>query len=263
MIDHLASRFFCGADPDILAGQLGREAAVELAADLTSTRHPRALCSFLFGSAVESRFGRYSDLDMIVVEADTDFIGTSRVLHGGCPVELHQFSRRAILHALQCGRASGSFNIAFGLAESVLVMDATGLGAELAELARMIARGGPPPIDQTSARNLYRSALLWISELDMNNDPDERFAIVAALQPVMMNLHLRSNRQWVKGHKWAVRDAPAFAGRLTRALGLAHWTGATHDLAVLLAALADKLGTQAWVGTDVEFPAAASLPRDH
>lgn len=262
-LDELTSSYFAGADPEILAGALTRETAVAIGRELTAKRHPHALCSFIFGSAAEGRFRRHSDLDMIVVEANCDFVGTSRLVHGGCPVELHQFSRRAILHALQCGRMSGSYNVAFGLADSLIVVDASGLGAELKELARMVLRNGPPPIDRRSVRNLYRSALLWISELSANRNSNERFAVIAALYPVVMNLHLRANGCWTKGHKWAVRDAPHFSRRLTEALAVAHQTGSTDGLVELLAELGQVLEPQAWVGTDVEFQAAASLPGDH
>ena len=259
----MASRFFEGCDPDILAGRLSGEEALAIAADLVAIRHPDALCSFLFGSGAEGRFGRYSDLDMIVVETDCDFVGTSRLVHRGCPVELHQFARSEVLHALRSGRESGSHNIAFGLAESVVVTDATGLGEELRELARMIVGGRPAPIGGILARDLYRAALLSILELSSNPDPDERFAVVASLHPVMMNLHLRVAGQWVKGHKWAVRDAPEFAGRLTKALQLAHRTSSTEGLAGLLTDIVRDWEAQAWGGTDVEFQASGSPPRPH
>jgi hypothetical protein len=262
-IGDMASRFFDGCDPDILAGRLSGEEALAIAADLVAVRHPQALCSFLFGSAAEGRFGRYSDLDMVVIETDCDFVGTSRLVHMGCPVELHRFSRRAMLHALQSGRESGSYNVAFGLAESLVVTDSTGLGAELKELARMIVRGPPAPIRRSFARDLYRTALLSILELSANSDPDERFAMVAALYPVMMNLHLRTEGEWVKGHKWAVRVAPKFAARLTSALRLAVRIGSTDGLAALLADTVRDWETHAWAGTDVEFQAAVTPPRDH
>lgn len=259
----MASQFFEGCDPDILAGRLSGEEALAIAADLVAVRHPQALCSFLFGSAAEGRFGPHSDLDIIVVETDCDFVGTSRLVHLGCPVELHQFSRSAVLHALKSGRENGSHNVSFGLAESVVVTDSTGLGTELKELARMVVRGRPAPIGQGFARDLYRTALLSILELSANSDPDERFAMVAALHPVMMSLHLRTEGEWVKGHKWAVRDSPDFAGRLTKALRLAVRTGSTDDLAALLADTARDWQAQAWAGTDVEFQAAAPPPSDH
>ncbi|MEO7178618.1 MAG: nucleotidyltransferase domain-containing protein [Allosphingosinicella sp.] len=259
----MASRFFEGCDPDILAGRLSGEDAQAIAADLVAIRHPQALCSFLFGSAAEGRFGRYSDLDMIVVETDSSFVGTSRLVHLGCPVELHRFSRSAVLHALRSGRESGSHNVAFGLAESLMVTDSTGLGTELKELARMIVRGRPAPIGRSFARDLYRTALLSILELSANSNPDERFGVIAALHPAMMNLHLRTEGKWVKGHKWAVRDAPEFAARLTKALRLAHRTGSTDGLAALLAETVREWEAQAWTGTDVEFQAAAPPARDH
>ncbi|HEX8466798.1 MAG TPA: nucleotidyltransferase domain-containing protein [Allosphingosinicella sp.] len=263
-LGEMASRFFESCDSDILAGRLTGEEALAIAGDLVAIRHPQALCSFLFGSAAEGRFGRHSDLDMIVVETDCDFVGTSRLVHRGCPVELHQFSRSAVLHALRSGRESGSHNVAFGLAESVVVTGATGLGAELKELARMIVLGRPAPIGRSLARDLYRTALLSILELSANSNPDERFAMVVALHPVLMNLHLRTEGEWVKGHKWAVRDTPEFAARLTKALRLAVRTGATEGLAALLLDTARDWKAQAWAGTDIEFQAAAPPPpRDH
>lgn len=262
-LDDMAFRFFEGCDPDILVGGLTGEEALAIAADLVEIRHPQAVCSYLFGSAAEGRFRQHSDLDMIVVETDCDFVGTHRLVHMGCPVELHRFSRRAVLHALQSGRESGSHNVAFGLAESLVVTDSTGLGAELKELARMIVRSRPAPIGRSFARDLYRTALLSILELSANSDPDERFAMVAALHPVMMNLHLRTEGKWAKGHKWAVRDAPAFAARLTKALRLAHRTGSTEGLATLLADTVQGWQAQAWAGTDVEFQAAVPPSRDH
>ena len=244
----LSAALFQGCRPEVVSGDLGRSEAMAVGQHFVKSMYPDAICAFMFGSAVREAFSACSDLDLIIIELETAHVGARRHVFDGCPIEAHLFSRQTFLEALRSAASSGRINVTFALLNCAVLVDTSGLGAELCQLVKQVERAGPPPMTRDVAALAYCTVATSIFELATNSMPDERFATMVTLQTIMMNFHFAGRRQWANARKWAVRDAPEFARRLNRALGDAHLTGDVSPLAAILDELAAPWPGLRWDG---------------
>jgi len=244
----LSSALFEGCRPEVVNGDLSKSEAMLVARRFVEVLHPNAICAFLFGSAIRDAFSAYSDLDLIIIEREPLHLGARRHAFDGCPIEAHLFSRQTFLEALRTAAASGRINIAFALLNCEILLDVSGLGAELCLLVTQVERAGPPTMTREVANLAYCTVATSLFELAANPSQDERFATMITLQTIMMNFFFAGRRQWANARKWAIRDAPDFARALNRALSEAHLTGDVDLLVGILEELAAPWPGLRWDG---------------
>jgi len=204
--------------PEVRSGELTATAALEVARQFIESRHPQAICSFVFGSVVAGDYQAFSDIDLIVIEPAIQNGETRRLMFQGVPVEVHVLDQLSFSHALQSAATTGISSVVFAAADAPLVTGTEDQARWYRSSAAAVQRRGPPPPPDYVKEAARRNITVRITDLLKNREFGERSVLVDALSELLYLAHFARRGLWRKTGKWGPRRVPEFALELAECL---------------------------------------------
>ncbi|MBB6628293.1 nucleotidyltransferase domain-containing protein [Nocardioides sp. KIGAM211] len=221
---------------------------------LVAEQFPEARAAWLGGSVVLGGATPTSDLDVTVVLGEA-VVHRESLTYSGWPVELFVHTEDSVRHFVAKDLARRRPTMARLVGEGVVLVDADGLGASLAQECRAVLAAGPAATTP-AALDLQRYALTdLLDDLAGGADPAVLGATAVATWQAVAELRLATGGRWSGSGKWLARElaaydldaGTAYAVRLHEAL-VAAVSGATAGLVALADEVLAPVGGRLWSG---------------
>lgn len=203
-----------GCRRDVVTGDVTPRAAMAVARRFVTARFEGHLASFVFGSAAQTATRPYSDIDLVVVEAEREYCETIRTMFEGVPVEVHVLDRVGFLRGLALAGRTGIPNVALEVAEAALLTGVTEATSWFQERARDTRRQGPPAATPDVKEMLARTLTVRLTGLLQAPAAPERTALAESCATLLYLTHFIRQGMWRYSGKWAPRKAPDLAAEL-------------------------------------------------
>jgi hypothetical protein len=179
---------------------------------------PAARCVILAGSAETALATATSDLDIVIInEAGSPVLRRTDV-HAGrvieafvhTPTSVHEFLQREVPR-----RRSPLLHMC---AQGRILVDPAGFGAALQMECRRRLADGPPPLSDAEDEDRRYAITDLLDDLAGCRDPAELVFIATRLLPLLAELVLLQDRQWISSGKWLLRRLSAWSPELAAVL---------------------------------------------
>ncbi|WP_432078211.1 nucleotidyltransferase domain-containing protein [Streptomyces sp. YPW6] len=223
----------------------------EVARALVLERHPDARAAFLGGSVLTSRRTARSDLDIVVLLGGPPAPYRESLRYRDWPVELFVHTEDSWHGFVTPEIARRNSALLWMCADGVLLLDADGTGARLAETAGRLAAAGPPPVTDTEREDARYALTDLLDDFAVVTDAGERLFVVTELVRRTGELALLTHGTWFGGGKWLARRLEAVAPGLPARLGEAAQAAlgeAPEGLTSLVTEVLDAAGGPVWEG---------------
>lgn len=224
---------------------------LDLARALVLERHPDARAAFLGGSVLTSRRTARSDLDVVVLLDGPPAPYRQSLRYGNWPVELFVHTEDSWHSFVTPEIVQRNSPLLWMCADGVLLLDADGTGARIADTAKRLAAAGPPPVTDTALEDARYALTDLLDDFAACTDAGERLFVVAELVRRTGELALLTHGAWLGGGKWLARRLEPVAPDLAACLdetAQAALRGAPEGLTSLVTEVLDTAGGPVWEG---------------
>ena len=180
--------------------------AVTAARAVVTERFPDARAAWLAGSVVSGTATPTSDLDITVLLAGPPAPFRESLEYDGWPVELFVHSRESVGRWIKKDLERRRPTLARLISSGVVLLDADGTGAALAEECAAILDAGPGPLSDAD-RDAMRYALTdLLDDLADSTDPVLAAVVAFATFEAAAKLLLAVDGRWWGSGKWLIRE---------------------------------------------------------
>jgi predicted nucleotidyltransferase len=226
---------------------------------LVDERFPEARGAWLSGSVVSGTATPSSDLDITVLLPGPPAPFRESLEYNGWPVELFVHTAESVSHWIVKDIERRRPTLLRLIAHSVVVLDADGAGAALAEECAAILAEGPAPLSDADLDKMRYGLTDILDDLADCTEPVMTAAVAFATWEQAVRLLLAVDGRWWGTGKWLVRELRAYdaAHRTSYALRLhAALVSAVERDPVLLTVVAEEIleraGGRLWAGYRAE-----------
>lgn len=179
---------------------------VTTARALVAERFPEARAAWLAGSVVSGVATATSDLDITVLLSGPPAPYRESLEYDGWPVELFVHTRESVAHWIEKDLERRRPTLLRLISSGVILVDAEGVGAALAEECAMLLAAGPGPLPDQD-RDFLRYALTdLLDDLADCTEPVTAAALATATWEQTIRLLLALDGRWWGTGKWLVRE---------------------------------------------------------
>lgn len=197
------ARALPGQSEAAASGVLPAARAVEIMLSATLSLYPQAYAAFAHGSAVNGRFKRHSDLDVVVLTQERVGWKKHCFVHEGYPIDMQAVGERAVRLLPEFARRTGRSLSIEPIARGAIILDRKGDASALQSAFRSILENGPSsteePPDQLRAMVTSR-----ILELISNDDLDQKIAVGLSCFDLLGQLMSAGRGHWRETGKWVI-----------------------------------------------------------
>lgn len=222
-----------------------RLSAAEAAIRFARQQVPGLTALILAGSVARDDASITSDLDLVAIANDIEpQWSTHHEL--GWPIELFVQNSQSLLAAFARERTRRWLLLPNMCAEGQILIDPTGIGAEMQAQARSLIAAGPAPLSSEEI-DWYRYNLTWmLDDFADAADLDEARLMAHDLAATSIEAMLHLRRAWLGKGKWLIRNLreadPEAAHRFSLAFDAFCCTGERQPLIAFATGALDALG---------------------